>query len=327
MGALIPAAPLLTLGALPLMEPLDQLASDVTVSALLQVHVAGFRAERPVGVDDLVALAVLHDPSDSLPPGALPLDGGRRVAELAQPPGPLQLDCPLVDPTAPGELAGLRPVGAEQVGVPLVPGQVLLLNAAGLPLPVGVPVGLLTGELGRGLGQGVVVAGLGQLPAAQQPPGTLAQLGHPVAGPLLAGGRFGQPLLSVPALLSSVGQQPTAVRWGVAQQGGHSVALGAQLPLAHLPQRRPGGGVDGQALAAVPAGNGGQLVVHAAGFEAGDVQLQLDRPGLGADDVEEGRLLGGAGGGHIEPLAVFNSGHPHQGPVQGYPWERWPVLA
>jgi hypothetical protein len=212
VGALIPAAPLLTLGAPPLMEPLDQLASDVTVSALLQVHVTGFRAERPVGVGDPVPLPVLVDPTDSLPPGALPLDGGRRVAELAQPPGPLQLDCPLVDPAAPGQLAGAGPVGAEQVGVPLVPGQVLLLGAAGLALPVGGPVGLLTGELGRGLGEGVVVAGLGQLPAAQQPPGALAQLGHPVAGRLLAGGRVGQPLLSVTALLGGVVQQPAAVR-------------------------------------------------------------------------------------------------------------------
>jgi len=43
-------------GALPLMEPLDHLASGVMVSALLQVPVAGFRVERPVGVGDPVPL-------------------------------------------------------------------------------------------------------------------------------------------------------------------------------------------------------------------------------------------------------------------------------
>jgi hypothetical protein len=167
VGALVPVAPSFTRGALPLVAPLDCLVGGAVVAALLQVHVARLWAERPVGVDDPVALPVVLDPADSLPPGALALDGGGWLAELAQPPGPLQLDCPLVDPAAPGELAAACPVGVEQVGVPLVPGQVLLLGAAGLALAVGGPVGLLTGELGRGLGEGVVVAGLGQLPAAQ----------------------------------------------------------------------------------------------------------------------------------------------------------------
>jgi hypothetical protein len=83
VGALITAAPLLTIGVLPLMEPLDHLASDEMVSALLQVHLTGLRAERPVGVGDPVPLPALHDPTDSLPPGALLLDGDRRLAELA----------------------------------------------------------------------------------------------------------------------------------------------------------------------------------------------------------------------------------------------------
>ena len=48
-----------------------------------------------------------------------------------------------------------------------------------------------------------------------------------------------------------------------------------------------------------------------------DVQLQLERARLGADDVKEGGRLGGAGGGHIEPLAVLGAGDPHQRPVQG----------
>ena len=211
MGALVPVAPSFTRGALPLVEALDCLVGGAVVAALLQVHAAGLWAERPVGVDDPVALPVLLDPADSLPPGALALDGGGWLAEFAQPPGPVQLDCPLVDPAAPGELAGARPVAGEQVGVPLVPGQVLLLGAAGLALAVGGPVGLLTGELGRGVGEGVVVVGLGQLPAAKQPPGTLAQLGHPVAGGLLAGGRVGQSLLGVLALLGRVSQEPGAV--------------------------------------------------------------------------------------------------------------------
>jgi len=39
----------------------------------------------------------------------------------------------------------------------------------------------------RGVGEGVAVAGLGQLAAVKQPSGTLAQLGHPQAGRRLPG--------------------------------------------------------------------------------------------------------------------------------------------
>jgi hypothetical protein len=66
-----------------------------------------------------------------------------------------------------------------------------------------------------------------------------------------------------------VGQQPGAVGRGVAQQGGDPVAFGAQLPLAHLAQGQRCGGIDGQALAAVAAGDGGELVVDAAGSGLG----------------------------------------------------------
>jgi hypothetical protein len=51
--------------------------------------------------------------------------------------------------------------------VPLFVGEVLLLGAAGLALAVGGPVGLLAGQGHGGLGEGVLVAGLDQLPAVQ----------------------------------------------------------------------------------------------------------------------------------------------------------------
>ncbi len=76
VGALVPVAPSFTQGGLPLVEPLDCLVGGAVVAALLQVQVARFGAERPVGVDDPVALPVLLDPADSLPPGALALDRG-----------------------------------------------------------------------------------------------------------------------------------------------------------------------------------------------------------------------------------------------------------
>jgi hypothetical protein len=97
-------------------------------------------------VGDPVALPVLLDAGDGVLPDALPLDGGGLLAELAQPAGPLQLDRTNVDAATPRQLSGACPMGAEEVGVPLPPCLVLLLGAAGLPLAVGGPVGLLPGQ-------------------------------------------------------------------------------------------------------------------------------------------------------------------------------------
>src|SRR6266508_5964063 len=124
----MPVEALLALGALPGLEPLDRLLGDPVVAALLQVGTPGFGAERALGVGNPVALAVLLDPGDRLPQGALRLDRGRRLPKLPQPAGPLQLDRPGVHPPAPGQLAGARPVAGELVGVPLSPCQVLLLG-------------------------------------------------------------------------------------------------------------------------------------------------------------------------------------------------------
>ena len=79
------ALTLLTVSVLPGLEPLDRLAGDPVVAALRQVPVARFGAERPLGVGDAVALPVLLHPRDGLPPGALPLDRGGRLAKLPQP--------------------------------------------------------------------------------------------------------------------------------------------------------------------------------------------------------------------------------------------------
>jgi hypothetical protein len=54
VGPLVPVAPSFTHGALPLVEALDCLVSSAVVSALLQVLMAGFWSERPVGVGDPV---------------------------------------------------------------------------------------------------------------------------------------------------------------------------------------------------------------------------------------------------------------------------------
>src|SRR6266545_2894121 len=205
----------LPLSALAGLEPLDRLAGGPVVAALLQVRVAGFGPERALGVDDAVALTVLLDAGDGLPPRPLPLDGGGRLPKLAQPAGPLQLDRSHVYPAAPCLLARARPVAGEQVGVPLPPGLVLLLGAAGLAF---------------------AVAGLGQLAAAQQPPRALAQLGQPPTGRLLPGAGVGQPLLRVLALVGGVGDQPAAVGRSIAEELGGPAAFGAQLPLAHTAQ-------------------------------------------------------------------------------------------
>jgi hypothetical protein len=49
MGALMPADLLVTLGALPVPEPLDHPTGGPVVAALLQVPVAGLRPERVLG--------------------------------------------------------------------------------------------------------------------------------------------------------------------------------------------------------------------------------------------------------------------------------------
>jgi hypothetical protein len=182
---------------------------------------------------------------------------------------------------APGQFAGAGPVGGKYAGVPLFVGEVLLLGTAGLALAVGRPVGLLAGQLRRRVGEGQVVAGLGELAAVQEPSGALAEFGHPVAGRLLPGGGLGHPLLSELALVGGVGEQSAAVRWGVAEQSGDPVAFGAQLALAHLPQGQGRGGVDGELLGAVAAPDGHQVLVDAVELSLGDVQFQLDRPWLG----------------------------------------------
>jgi hypothetical protein len=65
------------LGTLPLLQPFDHLTGHPVVAALLKIPTVGFGAERAVGVADPVALAVLLDPADCVPPGPLALDGGR----------------------------------------------------------------------------------------------------------------------------------------------------------------------------------------------------------------------------------------------------------
>lgn len=84
-------------------------------------------------------------------------DGGRRLAEFAEPAGPLKLQRPKVDPVAPGQFAGAGAVGGQQAGVPLLVGEVGLVGTAGLALPVG----LLAGQGRGGLGEGLAVAGPG----------------------------------------------------------------------------------------------------------------------------------------------------------------------
>src|SRR6266508_661114 len=272
----------LPLSALAGLEPLDRLAGGPVVAALLQVRVAGVGPERALGVDDAVALTVLLDAGDGLPPRPLPLDGGGRLPKLAQPAGPLQLDRSHVYPAAPCLLARARPVAGEQVGVPLPPGLVLLLGAAGLAFPVGGTVGPLPRQLSRSLGEGEAVAGLGQLAAAQQPPRALAQLGQPPTGRLLPGAGVGQPLLRVLALVGGVGDQPAAVGRSIAEELGGPAAFGAQLPLAHTAQvqRRRGAHVHRQPLAAVAAPDGSKPLIEAARLDLGDVQLQLHRARL-----------------------------------------------
>jgi hypothetical protein len=79
-------------GAPSLLEPAERRTGNPTVAAPLQVPAGRFRTERSSEVGDDAALPVLPDPLDGLPASTLTLDGGRRLAELAQPRGPLKLD-------------------------------------------------------------------------------------------------------------------------------------------------------------------------------------------------------------------------------------------
>jgi hypothetical protein len=62
------------------------------VAAPQQVPAGRFGAEWLAGVGDNAAFPVLPHPLDGLPESTLTLDGGRRLAELAQARGPLKPD-------------------------------------------------------------------------------------------------------------------------------------------------------------------------------------------------------------------------------------------
>jgi hypothetical protein len=112
--------------------------------------VAGCWAEGPVGLNDLVAVAVVDDGRGGLAPGP-PASGRSRYRPelLAQVAGGLMLGGQAGGAALPGQLANDLAVGGAQVGIGLQPaGPVLLVPAQG-QLGLGGPVGLLAGHRHR----------------------------------------------------------------------------------------------------------------------------------------------------------------------------------
>jgi hypothetical protein len=167
VDALPPAKALLAESALPLMESLDRLVGDPVVAALLQVAAAGFGAERPLGVGDPVALAVLLDAGEGLPQGALPLDRGGWLPKLSQPTGLLQFDRPDAGPAAPGQHPGQLPFLGDGIGVAFQPALAALLRLPGDAFAVGSAVGLLPGEPLSGVGEGELLTRLDEFAAVE----------------------------------------------------------------------------------------------------------------------------------------------------------------
>jgi hypothetical protein len=168
----MPVEALLALGALPGLEPLDCLLGDPVVTALLQVGVAGFGAERPLGVGDPVPLAVLLDPATVCRKARWPLTVAgslpSSVASRAAPARPPARRRCRARP-ARGRAPGRRPAGRR--AAPAMPSSPA--GRGGLPVPGRPPGSPAPRQCAGRLRNGEAVAGLGQLPAARQPPDAL----------------------------------------------------------------------------------------------------------------------------------------------------------
>src|SRR6266540_1071804 len=128
-----------------------------------------------------------------------------------------------------------------------------------------------------------------------------------------------RPMLGVLVAVGGVGDQAGLVGWGLVDELGEPVPLGAELVGGHAPQVQGGGGadVDRQLLAAVAAQALGQLLADVAPLGVGHVQLGGARLGVG-DPVEPGGAAG-AGVLHLVPVAVLGAAHVHQRMLAGQP--------
>src|SRR6266542_1724456 len=282
--------------------PVDRLPDATPRLALLEADAwaVGFLADSPVGVGDVVTLPVVLDLGQGAPPGAATAHAGGRLAKLTQVGGSVgageQLGGAAAGMPAPAILTDHLTLSGQDVGVVLQPCLVFGLGVAGHPCPVGGAVGLLAGHRQGLLGQGVAVAGV---------------LGA-------AGGRR-RPMLGVLVAVGGVGDQAGLVGWGLVDELGEPVPLGAELVGGHAPQVQGGGGadVDRQLLAAVAAQALGQLLADVAPLGVGHVQLGGARLGVG-DPVEPGGAAG-AGVLHLVPVAVLGAAHVHQRMLAGQP--------
>ena len=111
---------------------------------------ARHRAQRLVGVGDLVGAAVVLDGGGGLSPGPPPPGAlGDRAELAAQVAGRLVLGGQAAGPALPGQLADDLAVGGAEVGVGLQPASPALLMLAQGEFGVGGAVGLLAGHRPR----------------------------------------------------------------------------------------------------------------------------------------------------------------------------------
>src|SRR6266542_386624 len=256
--------------------PVDRLPDATPRLALLEADAwaVGFLADSPVGVGDVVTLPVVLDLGQGAPPGAATAHAGGRLAKLTQVGGSVgageQLGGAAAGMPAPAILTDHLTLSGQDVGVVLQPCLVFGLGVAGHPCPVGGAVGLLAGHRQGLLGQGVAVAGRGQLPApcGQQPAGALVQAGDQRAGVLGAAGGRRRPMLGVLVAVGGVGDQAGLVGWGLVDELGEPVPLGVghvQLGGARLgvgDPVEPGGAAGAGVLHLVPVAVLGAAHVH-----------------------------------------------------------------
>src|SRR5215216_6032149 len=265
---------------------------------------ARHRAQRLVGVGELVGAAVVLDGGRGLPPGPPApgrlWDGSEFVAQVA---GLVVLGGQAAGSALPGQLPDDLLVGGAEVGIRLQPAGPALLMPTQLEFGVSGAVCLLAGHRHHPTGS----AGPLFSPQQANHPPALVRLGRLSDGELLEeviglGSAGGGPL-----------QLPGPIPRGLVEQALEPVPLGPQLGGGQPPQIQGARGVDRQPLVASAGERLGELAVAVADLPVGQVQLGR-RMGFGSDDRVQPGILLGPGQLHIQPVAVLGAGQADQRP-------------
>jgi hypothetical protein len=203
--------------ALAAPDPFDGLAGVLPDRPLGRL--ARRRAQRVVGVGDLVAGAVVLDGGAGLSPGPPPPGAVRHRAELlAQVGGRLVLGGQAAGPALPGQLPDHLPVGGAEVRIGLQPAGPALLMPPQHQLGVVGPVGLLAGHQGGG-------------PVGRGRPGPPGQAKHPppLALWIAAGSEPRQGLVGLGPAGTRPHKLPSPIPRGLVEQLAEPVAFGPQL--------------------------------------------------------------------------------------------------